>query len=58
VPPPSHWPILPAASLLVMVAGALISLTQVIIGGLLTLYCIYRFAMEYHRTLDSGEAFA
>jgi cytochrome c oxidase subunit 1 len=48
MPPPSWWPILLAASLLLMVTGALISIGQVIVGGLLTLYCIYRFAMEYH----------
>jgi len=48
VPPPSYWPILLAASLLLMMAGALISIDQVVIGGLLTLLCIYRFATEYH----------
>jgi cytochrome c oxidase subunit 1 len=48
MPPPSWWPILLAASLLLMVTGALISIVQVIVGGLLALYCIYRFAMEYH----------
>jgi cytochrome c oxidase subunit 1 len=48
MPPPSWWPILLAASLLLMVSGALISIVQVIVGGLLALYCIYRFAMEYH----------
>jgi cytochrome c oxidase subunit 1 len=48
VPPSSYWPILLAASLLVMMAGALISINQVVIGGLLTVLCIYRFAMEYH----------
>ena len=47
MPPPSWWPILLAASLLLMVAGALISVVQVIVGGLLALYCIYGFAMEY-----------
>ncbi len=48
MPAPSYWPILLTASLLVMVTGALISIEQVVIGGLLTLYCIYRFATEYH----------
>ncbi len=48
LPPPSYWPILLAASLLVMVSGVLLSLEQVIVGGLLTIFCIYRFAMEYH----------
>ena len=48
LPPPSWWPILLAASLLVLVTGALVGLDQVIVGGLLTLACIYGFAMEYH----------
>jgi cytochrome c oxidase subunit 1 len=48
MPPPSHWPVLLAGSLLVTVAGALISPGQVVLGGLLTLYCTYRFATEYH----------
>jgi cytochrome c oxidase subunit 1 len=50
LPPPSYWPILLAASLLVMVSGVLLSLEQVIVGGLLTIFCIHRFAMEYHHT--------
>jgi cytochrome c oxidase subunit 1 len=48
MPPPSYWPILLAASLLLMVTGALISVVQVLLGGLLTLCVIYRFATEYH----------
>jgi cytochrome c oxidase subunit 1 len=49
VPPSSYWPILLAASLFVTASGALVSIVQVVIGGLLTFYCIFRFAMEYHR---------
>jgi len=49
MPPPSYWPILLAASMLVMLSGALISIYQVVLGGLLTLYCMFRFALEYHR---------
>jgi cytochrome c oxidase subunit 1 len=49
MPPPSYWPILLAAALLFMVAGLLVSWYQVILGGLLTLFCMYRFALEYHR---------
>jgi cytochrome c oxidase subunit 1 len=49
VPEPSYWPILLATSLLVMVAGLLVAMEQVVVGGLLTLYCMYRFAMEHHR---------
>jgi cytochrome c oxidase subunit 1 len=48
LPPPSYWPILLAASLLVMLTGFLIRIEQVVIGGLLTWQCIHRFAMEYH----------
>jgi cytochrome c oxidase subunit 1 len=50
VPRPSFWPILLAGSLLVMVGGLLIGIVPVVIGGMLTLYCIARFALEYHRT--------
>ncbi|HET8577265.1 MAG TPA: cytochrome c oxidase subunit I [Methylomirabilota bacterium] len=49
MPPPSYWPILLAAALVFMVGGLLISMYQVILGGLLTLVCMYRFALEYHR---------
>jgi len=49
MPPPSYWPILLAASMLFMMSGALISIYQVVLGGLLTLYCMFRFALEYHR---------
>jgi cytochrome c oxidase subunit I len=49
VPSPSYWPILLAGSLLLMASGALLSVAQVVIGGLLTIYCIVRFAMEFHR---------
>jgi len=48
MPPPSYWPILVAASLLVMMAGFLLTIEQVVIGGLLTLLSIYGFALEYH----------
>jgi len=49
MPPPSYWPILLAVALLVMVSGLMISMWQVVIGGLLTLFTMYRFALEYHR---------
>src|SRR5262245_29371778 len=49
MPPPSYWPILLALAVLVMVSGLMISMWQVVIGGLLTLFCMYRFALEYHR---------
>jgi cytochrome c oxidase subunit 1 len=55
MPRPSVWPLLLAGSLLVMVAGALISIEQVVIGGVLTLWCIVRFGLEYHRRPSSYE---
>ena len=48
MPPASYWPILVAASLLVMMVGFLTKTEQVVIGGLLTLLSIYGFALEYH----------
>jgi hypothetical protein len=38
-----------AAAFLFMISGALISIYQVIIGGFLTLFCMARFMLEYHR---------
>jgi heme/copper-type cytochrome/quinol oxidase subunit 1 len=49
MPPPSYWPVVLAAAITVMLAGLLISYAQVVVGGLLTLWCMYKFAMEYHR---------
>jgi len=48
MPPPSFWPILVAATLLVTMAGFLVGLAQVLIGGLLTLMSVFGFALEYH----------
>jgi hypothetical protein len=49
MPPNSYWPLLLALALAVMVSGLLVSMYQVAVGGLLTLFLMYRFAMEYHR---------
>jgi cytochrome c oxidase subunit 1 len=49
MPGPSYWPILLAIAITVTVSGLMISKYQIIIGGLVTLYLMYRFAMEYHR---------
>ena len=38
-----------------MVAGALIGIEPVVIGGLLTLFCIARFGLEYHRSPSGYE---
>jgi hypothetical protein len=35
-------------------AGLLISMYQVIVGGLLTLFLMYKFAMELHRPADGN----
>ncbi len=55
MPRPSFWPILLAGSLLVMVGGLLLGIGLVVIGGVLTLYCIARFALEYHREPSAYE---
>ena len=49
MPPPSYWPILLALALTFMLSGVLISTYQIIAGGLLVLYCMFKFALEYHR---------
>lgn len=55
MPRPSVWPILLAGSLLVMVGAALIGIGPIVIGGVLTLYCIARFELEYHRRPSAYE---
>jgi prolipoprotein diacylglyceryltransferase len=54
MPPPSYWPILLAAAFLFMISGALVSIYQVVLGGFLTLYCMIRFMLEYHRPPAGG----
>jgi len=49
MPPPSYWPLVLALGILVMITGLMTSMYQIIAGGLFTLYCMYQFAMEYHR---------
>jgi len=49
MPPPSYWPLILAFGLLIMLSGLLVSMVQVVVGGLWTLYAMYRFAIEYHR---------
>jgi cytochrome c oxidase subunit 1 len=49
MPPPSYWPILLALALTFMLAGLLISTYQIIAGGVFVLYCMFKFALEYHR---------
>ena len=38
----------------VIIAGLLVSFVQVIVGGLLTLWSMYKFAMEYHRPVQGA----
>jgi cytochrome c oxidase subunit I len=49
MPSPSYWPLLLAIAITIMLSGLLISMYQVIVGGLLTLILMYKFAMELHR---------
>ena len=52
MPPASFWPIVLAIAMAVMISGLLIGMYQIIVGGLLTLYCMYKFAMELHRPAE------
>jgi cytochrome c oxidase subunit 1 len=54
MPSPSYWPLLLALAVVVMVSGLMVSTYQIILGGLLTLTCMYRFAMEHHRPAAHG----
>jgi cytochrome c oxidase subunit 1 len=49
MPSPSYWPLFLAIAIAIMLSGLLISMYQVIVGGLLTLILMYKFAMELHR---------
>jgi len=49
MPSPSYWPLFLAIAIAMMLSGLLISMYQVIVGGLLTLVLMYKFAMELHR---------
>ena len=46
MPDPSHWPILTSFGILVLAAGAMINLWVVVAGFALTLYGIFRWALE------------
>jgi hypothetical protein len=54
MPPPSYWPILLGGAFLFMVSGALVSIYQVVLGAFLTLFCMIRFMLEYHRPAAGG----
>jgi heme/copper-type cytochrome/quinol oxidase subunit 3 len=46
MPEPSSWPLLTALAMIVLVAGALLHLGVVIVGGLLTVLAVLAFATE------------
>ena len=46
MPDPSHWPILTSFGILVLAAGAMINLWVVVAGFALTLYGVFRWALE------------
>ena len=50
LPAPSSWPILLAAGLGILAIGALTHLAVVVVGALVTVVCMFRFALEHHRT--------
>ncbi len=49
LPAPSRWPVVLAAGLLLASIGALTHVGLVVLGGLLTVYAAFRFALEHHR---------
>jgi len=49
MPPTSYWPIVLAVGMMIMISGLMTSMYQIIAGGLFTLFCMYQFAVEYHR---------
>jgi cytochrome c oxidase subunit 1 len=50
LPAPSAWPVVTALGVGVAVAGALIHVAVVLVGGLLAVYGAFRFALEHHRS--------
>jgi cytochrome c oxidase subunit 1 len=48
LPAPSHWPVVVALGLGIGVAGALIHVAVVVLGALLAVYGVFRFALEHH----------
>jgi len=50
LPAPSSWPLLTAAGLGILAIGALTHLAVVAVGALVTVVCMFKFALEHHRT--------
>src|SRR5437016_483007 len=49
LPAPSHWPVLVGLGMAVMAGGALTHLATVVLGALVTVVGVFRFALEHHR---------
>src|SRR5216117_3642247 len=49
LPAPSHWPVLVGLGMAVMAVGALTHLATVLVGALVTVVGVFRFALEHHR---------
>ncbi|MBI4011903.1 MAG: cytochrome c oxidase subunit I [Candidatus Rokubacteria bacterium] len=47
MPPPSAWPILTGLAMLVMVAGTLLHLSLIVVGGVLTVLGVFAIALEH-----------
>jgi cytochrome c oxidase subunit 1 len=50
LPPPSRWPVVVGLGMAVMAVGALTHLTIVLVGAVVTVVGVFRFALEHHRT--------
>src|SRR5213083_477671 len=50
LPAPSHWPVVVGLGMAVSAVGALTHGTIVLVGALVTVVGIFRFALEHHRT--------
>jgi heme/copper-type cytochrome/quinol oxidase subunit 3 len=49
MPSPSFWPMVSALGLIVAVVGAITSLALTVLGALVMLVALWRFALEHHR---------
>ena len=49
LPPPSYWPIVLAAGIVLAAVGALSTLALVFLGSAIAVVAIFRFALEQHR---------
>src|SRR5438128_1988463 len=49
LPSPSHWPVVIAFGMGMAAVGALTHVSLVLVGGLLTVFGVFRLALEHHR---------